>query len=380
MPAFPRSASFCIERISCIAMVFFAGANIFSRSTVPSRGTTPKAVPLNYVSVHAPRPVALYCDQEHLEVFMPRMLPRSLRSIGAGNADGSALHAPPYTMPFAPQLRPLAPQRSHTPPVAVVTPIRRDDSDCDSTTDSPTSTPVEPPYYLANAVNNLDLALKYIAGLGETFPDRNARVLALEIVQYHLTVPQFRVLRDEMLSSSIWRDAPCLLPVGESKRRFSLRTVLMSDGDYGVRFESILDCRDARSETDFDPDASDVVETASHSFRPAPSEPPGHLIDAISNLNQALRHSSGISGTRPDRDARLSGLEIVQPSLSVSQFRAIRFEVLSAPHWHSDGPRLLPAGQPIRRICLRIAQMDGGDYGARLENIVDYGEPQQSLN
>lgn len=129
------------------------------------------------------------------------------------------------------------------------------------------------------------------------------------------------------------------------------------------------------------------------------SEFPSYLIEAVNNLNAALRYSAGISQTRPDQSSRLLSLAVVQPSLSVPHFRALRREVLSAPHWaratgadlylgHSEtlhalfgldafelalGTGLNPrhADRPTRRLSVR-ALLVGDDYGVRLEIVLDY--------
>jgi len=133
-------------------------------------------------------------------------------------------------------------------------------------------------------------------------------------------------------------------------------------------------------------------------LRPGPDFP-SYLIDAVNNLNAALRYSAGISETRPDQGSRLLSLEIVQPSLSVPHFRALRREVLSAPHWaratgadlylaHSEtlnalfgldaletllapGTNPRRADRPTRRLSVR-ALLSGDDYAVRLEIVLDY--------
>jgi len=105
------------------------------------------------------------------------------------------------------------------------------------------------------------------------------------------------------------------------------------------------------------------------------AQPPSHLIDAIDVLNAALRYVSGLAPARPELAARLSSLDIVQSSLPITQFLALRDEVVSSPLWRGDAPLLLPAGKPKRRLFLRTVVTHGGDHGACLESIVDYREP-----
>lgn len=135
-----------------------------------------------------------------------------------------------------------------------------------------------------------------------------------------------------------------------------------------------------RAETTPPPPYSPEDRPPPYSLEPPSLEPPDYLTNAINNLNRALRYSAGIEQTRPDRGSRLLGLEIVQPSLSIPQYRALRDEVLTAPLWHADGPRQLRAGQPIRRLSLRAVVMSGGDYGARLESVVDYRDARLEMD
>lgn len=135
-----------------------------------------------------------------------------------------------------------------------------------------------------------------------------------------------------------------------------------------------------RAETTPPPPYSPEDRPPPYSLEPPSLGPPDYLTNAINNLNRALRYSAGIERTRPDHGSRLLGLELVEPSLSVPQYRALRDEVLTAPLWHADGPRQLRAGQPIRRLSLRAVVLNNGDYGARLESIVDYRDARLEMD
>jgi len=245
-------------------MVFFAGASIFPRPAASLFNAMPKSVALDYSIVYAPRAMVFRRDQEHLEAAPVHVQPACLDSIGTGNV---VYH--PHILPFSSLPRPLAPHRSHVPPVAVVSALRRE-----------------------------------------------------------LESPQEAVSNSEV-------EAPLDFNADDSSDHSS----------------------NAALGPDFDDDAFG---------------PPAYLINAVDNLNAALRYSAGIANIRPDRGSRLLGLEIVEPSLSVPQFRALREEILAAPLWHRNGPRLVRARQPVRRMALKVDLTDDGDYGVVLESTVDY--------
>lgn len=203
-------------------MVFFAGSNIFLRfAWASSRHFSTQAAVVEHASVLAPPPIALCRDQEHFDAVVER---RPL----------------PYTAPFAPLPRPLAPRRIHAPPVAVVDAVRRPGA--------------EPPSHLIDAIDILNAALRYISGLAPVRPELDSRLSSLEVVQSSLSASQYRALRDEVISSPLWRGgAPLLLPAGQPKRRFFLRAVVTRGGDHGACLESIVDYREP-FETAFDPE------------------------------------------------------------------------------------------------------------------------------
>lgn len=203
-------------------MVFFAGSNIFLRfAWACQRHFLPQAAIVEHTSVPAPSPIALCRDQEHFDAVVERV---SL----------------PYTAPFAPLPRPLAPRRIHTPPIAVVDAVVRSG--------------VQPPAHLIDAIDVLNSALRYISGLAPARPELDARLSSLDIVQPSLSTTQFLALRDEVVSSPLWRgDAPFLLPAGQPKRRFFLRAVVTHGGDHGACLESIVDYREP-FEAVFDPE------------------------------------------------------------------------------------------------------------------------------
>lgn len=286
-------------------MVFFGGANLFVHSTalvfkavtpkyvevraprpivlhrdyehvdVVAVNFVPEAVVLDYADVHAPPPVALHRDQEYSVATASRVLFGDPRSGGVGGVNGSA---PGHHVPsLVPLPRPLAPLRSHSPPVAVVEAFMPSNPDSDRGPLHPappfsapgrgvssgfaTSGLLEPPRYLVDAVNNLNAALRHVAGLAPIHlnrdfgilspglfqpnvpvPDRDLRLFSLEAVRPSLSIHQFRALREEVLFSPFWYgNHSCLSRHGQPIRCFFLRVVPLKGDRYGARLYNVVE-------------------------------------------------------------------------------------------------------------------------------------------
>jgi len=289
-------------------MVFFAGANLFSRSAPAMRHFAPQAVTLEYANVCAPCPVVLHRDQEHFEVAVEHTLLRNPYPTRTGSLDNSVLVSAPerlYTVPFAPLPPPLVPRRSHIPPVAVVDATRRY-----IVNEMLAPRPFAPVHYqpapdVTDAVDILNAALRYLSGLAPARPDYDSRRSSLEIVESSLPASQFHALRDEILSSPLWRgDGPFLLPAGLPKRRFLLRAVSLSGGGHSVSLESVVDYREP-FETAPDPDPFEAGLNAADDGSEDTFSDSDVIIGSFEALQLSFLSDSESDGAIPedDRDA-----------------------------------------------------------------------------
>lgn len=220
-----------------------------------------------------------------------------------------------------------------------------------------------PPSRLVNAVNNLNAALRYSAGLSQDQPDLISRLRSLEIVEPSLSVRQFHLLRGAVCSDPHWLHAAGAPGDFGPTRRLYIRVVACGD-DHGVVLDNVVD--DSEGRLDHASRSSEPMYSGDY---PDPHDgPPMYLVDAVSTLNIALRYSAGIAQIRANWVSRQRSLDVVRPSLTALQFRLLRAAVFTVPR---NATGTTSGAGPTRRLLVSTAPNDG-NYGVRVLRILDH--------